>query len=137
MKVKEIAIGLVLFEGKLLMLQRKDKNLMWDRKWEYPGGKIEAGEAPSDAAKREIREETGLTVEDVEFLGMYQHDWHLPEDILRVHLHCFMCETFVDLVTIEPHSAYAYEWIDPRKIDEWDLLEANADITKKLYWPRM
>lgn len=110
---------------------------MWDKKWEYPGGKIENGEEPISAVRREILEETGLSVEGIEFLGIHQHDWQLPDEILRVHLHCFVSIASSDRVTIEPDAAYGFEWVSPAEIDQWDLLEPNARFTKLLLWPRL
>jgi 8-oxo-dGTP diphosphatase len=48
----------IIEEGKLLLLFKKNK-----QHYEFPGGKIEAGEAPADTAKREAREELGVEVE--------------------------------------------------------------------------
>lgn len=44
------------------------------RGWEFPGGKVEPGEAPADAAVREVFEETGATVSDLQYMGQYQVD---------------------------------------------------------------
>ncbi len=137
-KERQIAIGLVMKDGSLLMLERKDENPMWDRKWEFPGGKIEAGEDPHTAVCREVQEETGLLIESPEFLGLHSHDWNLPDgSILRVHLHCFLCTATTDTVIREVDHSYGHIWIDPKTIDTWNLLEANADLTKDLLWPRL
>jgi len=91
---KNIAIGFILHEDRLLILERKDTNPIWDKKWEFPGGKIEDGEEPALAFLREVREETGII-------------------------------------------AYDFAWINPKNIDDWDLLEANADVVKKMLWPKL
>jgi 8-oxo-dGTP diphosphatase len=65
-------------EEVLLMRRSKEPNLGL---WVAPGGKVEAGEAPYETARREMREETGLSVTDLQFRGFCtevspQPDWH-------------------------------------------------------------
>lgn len=52
--------------GEILMQQRRD-----DGTWSYPGGRIEIDETVEDAARREVREESGLTVGSLELLGVF------------------------------------------------------------------
>ena len=53
-------------EGRILLQQRSDNGL-----WGLPGGSVEIGESVRDAIVREVREETGLTVEVVRLIGVY------------------------------------------------------------------
>lgn len=76
--VAELAGNLVVEDGKVLLLHREDEN--W---WEVPGGKVEDGESPTEAAVREAREEIGVEVELEKpfFSGEFQHSdqiylWH-------------------------------------------------------------
>jgi ADP-ribose pyrophosphatase YjhB (NUDIX family) len=55
-------------EGRILLQRRSDNGL-----WGLPGGSVEIGEAVRDAIKREVREETGLTVEVVRLIGVYSN----------------------------------------------------------------
>lgn len=130
-KEKHIALGLIEFEGKFLLLQRRDSMPMWDRKWEYPGGKIGEDESPAIAVCREVLEETGLHIENPKPLGVHLHDWTLPGgDVLRVHLHCFLCRSATMEVRREEGKTYAHAWVRPEEIWTYDLLEANADLTR-------
>lgn len=126
-----IAVALALRDGRILLLQRKDPNPMFDRKWEFPGGKIESGEDPESAMHRELFEETGLRAKDVRFLGTHTHDWHFPEKTVRVQLHCFHCSVREGDVRIEDRSAYGHVWTEPERTPAFDLLEANLDLIKK------
>src|SRR4051812_30446330 len=57
--MKRVVAGLILQEGKLLVCQRTRHQTM-PLKWEFPGGKIESGEQPRDALRRELEEELGI-----------------------------------------------------------------------------
>ncbi len=131
LKTVPIAVALAMRDGKLLLLQRRDENPMWNRKWEFPGGKIEGGEEPADAMRRELFEETGLTVDAQTFLGLHTHDWQLPERTLRVVLHCFRCDLAHGEVVREDRAAFDHAWVSPKDALTFDLLEANADLIRK------
>lgn len=128
---KDVAVGLVMFSGRLLVRQRKDVNQLWDKKWEFPGGKVEANETPVQAVVREVAEETGLDIDRAEFRGVYDVDWYLPDRVLRVHLHCFRCEAPHDRVELEERSCYGYAWVEPAKALDMDLLEGNDEIIRR------
>lgn len=131
MKTVPIAVALAMRDGKLLLLQRRDENPMWNRKWEFPGGKIENGEDPADAMRRELLEETGLVATTCDFLGTHTHDWDLTERILRVVLHCFRCDLSDGEVLREDRAAFDHAWATPAESLTYDLLEANADLIRK------
>ncbi|MEI6510508.1 MAG: NUDIX domain-containing protein [Candidatus Uhrbacteria bacterium] len=130
-KTVPIAVALAMRDGKLLLLQRRDENPMWNRKWEFPGGKIESGEDPADAMRRELLEETGLAATTCDFLGTHTHDWDLSERILRVVLHCFRCDLADGDVLREDRAAFDHAWATPAEALTYDLLEANADLIRK------
>ena len=136
LKEKQVALAMILREGKLLIMERKDENPMWDHKWEFPGGKVDPGETHDQTVKREILEETGLVIDQTQFLGVHSHDWNLQNgDVLRVHLHCHLANVDQEMITFEEDHAYQYKWIDPKTIGDWDLLEANFELAKNLLWP--
>jgi len=130
-RIVPISVALAMREGKMLLLKRRDENPMWDGKWEFPGGKIDIGEDPEVAMRRELAEETGLSALTCEFLGMHSHDWHLPDRIVRVFLQCFRCELGPGEVVREDHASYDHAWATPTEALTYDLLEANADLIRK------
>jgi 8-oxo-dGTP diphosphatase len=66
-----VAVAIIVAQGKVLMARRRASE--GEISWVFPGGAIEAGESPEDAAVREVDEETGLKVEAVKTLGARVH----------------------------------------------------------------
>lgn len=127
-KEVSIAIGICERDGQILLIQRKDPNPMWDQKWEFPGGKIESDETPELTAHREVFEETGLRVLNSRFFHRHVYDWELPDETVRVHLHCFHCYVDEGDVVLEADKAYQYAWSAPDRVVEYDNLPANEEI---------
>ena len=127
-KVVDVAVALAHRGGKILLIQRKDSKAIWDKKWEFPGGKIETNETAEEAIVREVKEETGLVALRSDFLGIHEHDWQLPEKVLHVRLHIFDCALGDGEVVHEQGNAYQTAWAVPEEAVTFDLLKANADI---------
>lgn len=78
------AVGVVARDGRFL-LQRRPSGGLLGGLWEFPGGKIEPGETPAQAVRREFAEETGLVVRVLRPLGVVEHDY----SHFHVSLHVF------------------------------------------------
>lgn len=95
-------------------------------KWEFPGGKVEPGEAPADALVREIREELGCTVDvgDLFYTVEYDYsDFHLSMD-------CFWC--VVTEGEIELREAADGRWLNRETIHSVDWLPADLELIGRL-----
>jgi len=91
-------------------------------KWEFPGGKVEAGEQPQSALAREVAEELGMVISVRDELGSFI----TPLGRWRLRLHCFTCEATHAPTKLEAHSEVI--WCDPedlRAID-WALPDIPA-----------
>lgn len=81
-KIQRVVAGLIVFneKGEVLLQKRKDTKIPEaDGKWEIPGGKIEFGESPEDAARREYKEETGCDAEVLGLVDVKSQVWKLED----------------------------------------------------------
>jgi 8-oxo-dGTP pyrophosphatase MutT (NUDIX family) len=76
-------------QGRLLMQHRDAKAKVSPNQWAFPGGSIEPSEAPIAAAHRELREETGLTVPELHFYGVFNRAAvNNPANTVEIHAYC-------------------------------------------------
>lgn len=115
-------------QGRVLVNQRP-AGKPWSGYWEFPGGKIEAGETPRAALVRELREELGLTVHEAQSWLQLSHDY--PER--RVQLDVWRVRRFSGLP--QAHEAQAFLWMPPGELGSLPLLPADAPVVKALRLP--
>lgn len=99
--------------------------------WEYPGGKVEGGEAPTAAAVRELLEETGLAgdalVGALESLGTFSEFDPTERAEKAVRLHAFLAEASPSAAPV-PSGAAEVAWVAPARLAELPFPKGNAAI---------
>ena len=117
-------------EGRVLIAQRPRGRHMAGR-WEFPGGKLGAGEDPYAGLQRELTEELGVTVREARPLIRLRHEY--PDR--RVLLDVWEVTSYDG----EPQAldAQALAWARPDELPKHDLLEADRPIVTALRLPRL
>lgn len=123
---KRVTAALIWKDGKLLICQRTRHQTM-PLKWEFPGGKIEPGEQPRDALRRELEEELGIQAEIGEEVARIRHQY--SNDSL-VELRFFEVRRYSG--EIENRIFRDVRWILPASLTGYDFLEADLELVKNL-----
>ncbi len=98
----------------------------WKDWWEFPGGKIENGEKPEDALKREIREE--LDTEISVSKPVTTVEWDYPK--FHLTMHCYWCEVVEGELSLLEHEAA--RWLSTEQLDSVKWLPADEVVIDKL-----
>ena len=111
-------------EGRVFATQRGYGE--WKDWWEFPGGKMEPGETPVQALKREIKEELSTEISVDEFLCTVEYDY--PK--FHLTMHCYQCSLLTDALHLNEHEAA--KWLSKDELDSVKWLPADQEIIKKL-----
>ena len=114
------AVCLVDADGRVLLSQRPEGKVMAG-KWEFPGGKIEAGETPETALIRELGEELGIDtysscLAPLCFVSHAYDDWHMV-------LILYVCRRWKG--TPAPQEGNDVIWVRPQRLRDHDMPDAN------------
>lgn len=124
MKTIRVVAAIIMENGRVFSTQRgygefKDG-------WEFPGGKIEPGETPEAAIKREIMEELDTEIEVVKLLDTVEYDYptfHLSMD-------CFICKIKSGNLLLKEHEAA--RWLTLETLDSVEWLPADQGIAEQI-----
>jgi len=120
MKQIEVVAAIIRKEDKLFATQRGYGE--WKDWWEFPGGKMEAGETPEEALKREIREELSTEISVDEFLCTVEYDY--PK--FHLTMYCYLCSLLTETLYLNEHEAA--RWLSPNELDTVKWLPADRIV---------
>ena len=124
MKHIEVAAAVIRNGNRIFATQRgygEFKDL-----WEFPGGKIEAGEEREHALKREIMEELDTEIAIDSFICTVEHDY--PS--FHITMHCYMCSVKSGELTLKEHESA--RWLSADQLYSVDWLPADISVISKL-----
>ena len=127
MKTIEVVAAIIIKDGEVFATQRGYGEFQgW---WEFPGGKMEPGESPQEALKREIREELDAEVEVRELLETVE--WDYPN--FHLTMHCFICSLLSESLHLNEHEAATWLTHETLRSVKWlpadeILLDRVADL---------
>jgi A/G-specific adenine glycosylase len=110
-----MACGIIAHQGKFYIQQRQADDV-WGGLWEFPGGRLEQGETPAEAARREIAEETEFQVAELRPFASVSHSYTK----YRVKLHAFACQLAAGQQP-QPvlHAADQFCWVSREELDSY------------------
>jgi 8-oxo-dGTP diphosphatase len=124
--VPRVAAAVIVRDGLLLIAKRK-KGDRFEGRWEFPGGKVETGESPEEALKRELREELGIETEIREFVCFIPV--RTPE--LRIDLIAFKTAWLSGDPVCRDHEEI--RWIGPEEVDNFNFTPPDRFVLNALF----
>ena len=124
MKTIEVVAAIIIKDGEVFATQRGYGDFKgW---WEFPGGKIEAGECPKEALVREISEELDAEISVGDLLETVE--WDYPD--FHLTMHCFICSLLSESMHLNEHESAA--WLTKETLHSVKWLPADEGILEKI-----
>lgn len=124
MKTIEVVAAIIVHEGKILATQRGYGD--FKDGWEFPGGKVDAGETPEEAIVREIQEELRVTIQPEKLITTVEYDY--PK--FHLTMHCFVSHITEGTIELVEHEAM--KWLTQSELDTVDWLPADVEVVEAL-----
>ncbi len=125
----EVVAAVLLSEGHVLLCRRA-RDVPYAQRWEFPGGKIEAGENPEEALRRELAEE--LDIEATIGPELWQTDYDAPDGSC-FRLHFFAVERWQGIP--RPQAGVdQLAWVPAEAVEQYDILEGDREFALVLPW---
>ena len=124
MKTIEVVAAIIIKDGHVFATQRGYGE--WQGWWEFPGGKMEAGESPQEALRREIKEELDADVSVGELLETVE--WDYPN--FHLTMHCFICNLLSESLHLNEHEAAA--WLTHETLRSVKWLPADVEVLERI-----
>ena len=124
-RIVPVVAAVIEAEGRYLITQRRATAVL-PNLWEFPGGKVEAGERDEEALRREILERLDADVRVLQMISFVRH----PYERYTVDLYLYECEL---LSEVRVRTVQAYRWIPSAQFDDFEFTPADeASMTKLL-----
>ena len=124
MKQIIVVAAIIRKEDKIFATQRGYGE--WKDWWEFPGGKMEVGETPEEALKREIHEELSAEINVGELLTTVEYDY--PK--FHLTMHCFLCTLVGEALHLNEHEAA--RWLTKDELNSVKWLPADEIVIDKM-----
>ncbi|MFZ3580176.1 (deoxy)nucleoside triphosphate pyrophosphohydrolase [Virgibacillus sp. DJP39] len=126
MKKDIYVVGAVIIGNEKIMCAQRGSTKSLPHKWEFPGGKIEKGETPEEALKREINEEMHCNIK----IGKQVEHTVYEYDFGTVHLTTYYCELVDKHPVLTEHVSI--KWLLPSELDSLDWAPADIPAIRRI-----
>ena len=123
---KLVVAGLIVGDGQKVLITQRRADQPLPLQWEFPGGKVEPGEAPAVALARELAEEIGVTVEVGRVWDVLFHPYPAFDLVMLV----YACR----IVAGTPRAVEVADlaWVAAQDLRGWDILPADRPLVDRL-----
>ena len=122
-----VVAAVILRDGRILVCQRSRKDT-FPLKWEFPGGKVRAGEEPKNALVRELREELGVSARIGNKICRARHKYSEMRDTVELIFY----QAHLASAALENLVFESIEWVEPAALRSKDFLEADLGLVERL-----
>jgi len=126
-EVKNEAAAVVVVNklGQVLILKRASHSATYPNHWNFPGGSLDEGETPSEAAIRELREETGLMVSKP-YLNHFE-----TRTLPKITIYYFITGEYQGQVAINSESS-DYKWVFLNELEEFNMIPMSPQVVENI-----
>ena len=126
-EVKNEAAAVVVVNkmGQVLILKRASHSAAYPNHWNFPGGSLDEGETPSEAAIRELREETGLMVSKP-YLNHFE-----TRTLPKITIYYFITGEYQGQVAINSESS-DYKWVSLKELEEFNMIPMSPQVVENI-----
>lgn len=123
--IRDVTAAVVMNEGKILIAQKgpQDKRAY---RWEFPGGKIDAGETPEECVVRELLEEFEIEIRVGELLCESLFTYEEGQLLVKAY-----CCTWVS-GELNPTEHADFRWVDPDELSQFDFVASDIPVAEKV-----
>ena len=127
---KLVVAGLIVGDDRRFLITQRRPDQALGGQWEFPGGKVEPGEAPVDALVRELREEIGVTVAVGRIWDVLFHAYPDFDLVMLV----YVCRIVAKTDGGAPRALEVADlaWVDAGDLAGWDILPADRPLVERL-----
>jgi 8-oxo-dGTP diphosphatase len=123
----QIVVAAVIEHDGLVLIGQRHASKWHGLKWEFPGGKVEPGETPAAAVRRELEEELGISAEIGPVIADYEYQYpgRAPIRLILYGVTRFAGE-------IENREYQEIRWVERERLPDYDFLEGDVDFVRSL-----
>ena len=126
MAVVHVVVGVIINKKNQVLIAKRANHQHQGNKWEFPGGKVENDESPTEALTRELKEELGIEVKSASHLIDIRHEYIDK----TVHLKVFEVRDWQG--DAEGREGQPLRWVERSALNQYEFPEANTEILSAL-----